>query len=215
MIVSFRHRYIFVHIPKTAGTALTLALEQKVGPDDLLIGDTPKARRRRHRLKGLTSRGRLWKHSTLADIEGAVDPAIFSEFVVFTIVRNPWDRLVSYYGWLQTQSFDHPAVRLAKATSFQDFLRDPGVQSSFAVSPAARYTSDSQGRDHCDLVLKTEALEEDVGRLEQSIGFRLPALERVNESQRRQEYSGYYNDETREIVARICAADIDRFGYMF
>ena len=70
MILSRGRRYVFVHIPKTGGTSLARALEARAMKDDILIGDTPKARARRRRQAGLTARGRLWKHSTLADIEG-------------------------------------------------------------------------------------------------------------------------------------------------
>lgn len=97
MIISRGRGYIFVHIPKTAGTALTLALEARAMKDDILIGDTPKARARRGRLTALTPAGRLWKHSTLADIEGIVTPSEMAQFCLFTLVRNPWDRAVSYY----------------------------------------------------------------------------------------------------------------------
>ena len=49
MIVSRGRGYVFVHIPKTGGTAMALALEARAMPDDLLVGDTPKATRRRGR----------------------------------------------------------------------------------------------------------------------------------------------------------------------
>ena len=70
MIISPGRRFIFVHIPKTGGTSMALALEDRAMKDDILIGDTPKALRRRRRLKGAQAAGRLWKHSTLADIDG-------------------------------------------------------------------------------------------------------------------------------------------------
>ena len=72
MILSRGRRFIFVHIPKTGGTALSLALEDRAMKDDILIGDTPKARARKGRLVGVKSAGRLWKHSTLSDIAGLV-----------------------------------------------------------------------------------------------------------------------------------------------
>ena len=57
--------------------------------DDILIGDTPKAVKRRGRIKGLETAGRLWKHSTLADIEGMVTREEMDDFLIFTLVRNP------------------------------------------------------------------------------------------------------------------------------
>ena len=45
-----RPRQVLLHIPKTGGTALALALEARAMKDDILIGDTPKARARRGRI---------------------------------------------------------------------------------------------------------------------------------------------------------------------
>ncbi|MDO8278492.1 MAG: sulfotransferase family 2 domain-containing protein, partial [Burkholderiaceae bacterium] len=107
MILSRGRRFIFVHIPKTGGTALSLALEDRAMKDDILIGDTPKARARKARLKGAKSAGRLWKHSTLSDIAGLASDDEIADFFTLTLVRNPWDRAVSYYHWLRGQNFAH------------------------------------------------------------------------------------------------------------
>ena len=125
MIISRGRHYIFVHIPKTGGTSLATALEARAMADDILIGDTPKAKRRKGRLKSLTPAGRLWKHSTLADIDGIVAPDQMAQMMIFTLVRNPWDRVVSYYHWLLKQNFDHPIVRIAQSNEFDAFLRYP------------------------------------------------------------------------------------------
>jgi hypothetical protein len=99
MIISHGRRYIFVHAPKTGGISMKLALEARVRADDIIIGDTPKAKQRRKRLADLTPAGRLCKHSTLRDIDGIVDVPAMQDYFVFTIGRNPWDRMVSYYHW--------------------------------------------------------------------------------------------------------------------
>ena len=70
MIISPGRGYIFVHIPKTGGTAMALALEARAKKDDVMIGDTPKALKRRHRVNGSKAAGRVWKHATLSDIDG-------------------------------------------------------------------------------------------------------------------------------------------------
>jgi hypothetical protein len=108
MVMSHARRYIFVHAPKTGGTSMTLALEARAKADDIIIGDTPKAKKRRKRLADLTSAGRLWKHSTLRDIDGIVDACAMQDYFVFTMVRNPCDRMVSYYHWAREQHFDPP-----------------------------------------------------------------------------------------------------------
>ena len=82
MIISRGRGYIFVHIPKTGGTAMALALEARAMKDDILIGDTPKARPRRKRQAALQGAGRIWKHSTLADIEGIVAREELDDFLI-------------------------------------------------------------------------------------------------------------------------------------
>ena len=215
MIISRGRRYIFVHIPKTGGTSLALALEARAMKDDILIGDTPKAKRRRGRVAKLNAAGRLWKHSTLADIEGVVERAEFDELFVFTLVRNPWDRMVSYYHWLRVQAFSHPAVALAKSSDFKSFILHPHTRTSMSNWPYGRYVSDGDGREHVSCFVRLEHMEQDLVPAEDHLGFSLFPLERTNASQRPPDYRSCYCDDTAETVAKGCAQDINRFGYAF
>ena len=215
MIISPGRRYIFVHIPKTGGTALTLALEARAMKDDFLIGDTPKARARRGRLKGAKSAGRLWKHSTLADIAGLVSDDDLAAAFTLTLVRNPWDRAVSYFHWLRAQSFAHPAVGLAKAHDFTGFLAHPQTQASLAAWPYGAYLRDRTGAERASLYARLEHLDEDIAPFEAHLGFRLTPLSRANESDRQRDWRPYYDPATAELLARLCAEDIGRFGYRF
>ncbi|TRD22284.1 sulfotransferase family 2 domain-containing protein [Palleronia caenipelagi] len=214
MIISPQRGYVFVHIPKTGGTSLARALEERATKDDILIGDTPKARRRRQRVKQLRARGRLWKHSKLRDLDGLLSPDEIRAMQVVTIVRNPWDRMVSYFHWLQEQSFDHPAVRLAKTVPFDAFMRDPGTRASISADQVSDYLRLADGSEPPALILRCETLVEDLTKLEEVIGARLE-LPHVNRSDRPEEVAALYDDDLREIVAKAYAGDIARFGYAF
>lgn len=215
MIVSRGRGYIFVHIPKTGGSSLALALEARAMKDDILIGDTPKARARRGRLKGLTARGRLWKHSTLADIDGLVTAEELDRMLVVTMVRNPWDRMVSYYHWLRGQAFDHAAVRLAQRHDFTGFLSEPHLQTALRAAPYGSYVRDATGVERRALFVRLEESDADLAGLESHLGFRITPLPRDNPSERAQDYRQYFNDKTRQIVADAAAEDIARFAYRF
>ncbi len=214
MIISRQRRFIFVHVPKTGGTAFMLAYEARAAKDDILIGDTPKARARAGRWKGVKTAGRVWKHSTLADVVGLVSLQEIEEFQTVTLVRNPWDRLVSYYHWLRVQGFAHPAVGLAKAHEFSGFLNHPQTVASLRLWPYCAYLRLPSGAEKPSLFIRLEHYAEDAKPLEAHLGFALP-LGRVNESERARDWRGYYSDRDAALVAEICAEDIARFGYRF
>lgn len=215
MIISHGRKYIFVHIPKTGGTALSLALEGRAMKDDILIGDTPKAVRRRGRLKGAQGSGRLWKHSRLRDIYGLVTQDEVEAFFTFTLVRNPWDRMVSYYHWLRDQGFDHPAVGLAKGQDFSGFLNEEHTQSSLRAAPYGHYMQDQTEVEQCNLFIRLEHLEQDMAPLQTHLGFALGEVPHVNASARDADYRGYYSDADAATLADVCAKDIARFEYSF
>jgi hypothetical protein len=215
VIVSPSRRFVFAHAPKTGGTALMLALESRARADDILIGDTPKARARKRRLAGLPARGRLWKHSTLADLDGWLSPDDLAGLFVLTLVRNPWDRMVSYFHWLRGQRFAHPAVTLAKATDFAGFLANPGTQGAMAAWPYAAWVTTTAGVERCDLFARLEHLDDDLAPFEAHLGLRLAPIARANESDRVRDWRGYYTDSTAALVGRLCAQDVVRFGYRF
>ncbi|HDZ81087.1 MAG TPA: Type II secretory pathway, pullulanase PulA [Roseobacter sp.] len=214
MIISKGRGYIFVHIPKTGGTSLALALESRAMKDDLMLGDTPKAAKRRKRLSDAKTAGRLWKHSTLADIEGLVPRDEIAQMFTFTMVRNPWDRIVSYYHWLRDQTFDHPAVVLASQVDFGSFLNTPFVQQSFQAAPYGFYVRDSLKQERCKLFIRVEHFTQDAAPLFDHLGFDVN-LPHKNTSSREQDHRVYYTEQTRNLVAGLCAEDIARFGYRF
>ncbi|WP_299916736.1 sulfotransferase family 2 domain-containing protein [uncultured Roseobacter sp.] len=214
MIISRGRSYVFVHIPKTGGTSLAMALENRAMKDDLLIGDTPKARRRKRRLQGLQARGRIWKHATLADIDGILTPEELAGMFTFTLVRNPWDRVVSYYHWLKEQQFAHPSVVTAKRRPFDGFLTDRHIRESLRHSPASSYMRDVTGVERCRSFIRLERLEADLAPLQEHLGFCLE-IPHENRSARESDYRHHYSPTLRDIVADVCAEDIARFGYRF
>lgn len=183
--------------------------------DDVIVADTPKGRARAARQKRIKTAGRLWKHATLADLEGLITPAEIEALFILTLVRNPWDRVVSYYHWLRTQRFGHPAVALAKTRDFSTFLNDPQTRESLGRWPYGASVRDGAGVERARLMARIEALEEDLSPFEAHLGFRIAPLPRANESARPRDWRGHYSADDAALVARLCAEDVSRFGYRF
>ncbi|MDJ0639611.1 MAG: sulfotransferase family 2 domain-containing protein [Paracoccaceae bacterium] len=209
MVISPGRNYVFVHIPKTGGTSMALALEDRAMADDILIGDTPKAVRRRKRVKALQAPGRLWKHARLSDIDGM--ERVPTEPFVFTMVRNPWDRMVSLYHWARVQSFDDPMVAIAKTADFDGFLRAPHVIRAMRNDAATAYVTDRQGNLRCNAFIRLEHISTDLAPLEAHLGFRL-SLPHVNPSEHAAPVD-YYSAALKDHIGEVFAADIQRFGY--
>ena len=154
------------------------------------------------------------KHSRLCDAEGLISRQEMQDLFTFTLVRNPWDRLVSYYHWLREQSFEHQAVTLAQRVGFSTFLNDEATQSAIRQAPYGAYMCDGAGQEHCDLFIRLEHLDEDLTALKDHLGFDLD-MPRVNASSRDADYRASYSDADDALVSLLAAEDIARFNYRF
>ena len=210
MIVSPGRGYVFVHAPKTGGTALTLALEARAHRDDIIVADTPKGRARARRVAGARTAGRLWKHSRLRDVRGLLPDAVLDGLRPVTLTRNPWDRVVSLYHWARGQGFDHPLVARAKTLGFRDFVLDPATLAALHAGTVAAHVAG--GRD--PIVVRLEHLATDLAPFETLLGFALE-VPRANASARDPDWRRYHDADTRDAVARACAADVAASGYRY
>jgi hypothetical protein len=229
MIVSHRHRFIFIKTRKVAGTSVELFLSPFCGEDDILttLGPDEKLRQgfgarnfwisghgRRNRLlrwfgkaigrPSLGYRG-FYPHIPAKEIRRLVGEKVWSDYFKFSIERNPWERQVSLYNW-------HYRDR-ARKPSFDLFIRSPfhrKVSRNFDI-----YAID--GEIAADYVCRYETLDEDLASVLREIGIDtkidLPRAKSSHGDER--PWREYYTPRTRDIVARWYAREIDAFGYSF
>ena len=88
MIVSFRHKFIFVAIPKTGTHAVRQALREHLGPEDIeQVGLFVDKRFPMPELAQLEH-----GHISLQQLRAHLPPEQFDSFFKFAFVRNPFDR---------------------------------------------------------------------------------------------------------------------------
>ena len=136
----------------------------------------------------------------------------------FTLVRNPWDKVVSHYEYRLKRNKTEVASRnilfpeWVKKTYGQDkdsfYYNNP---KSF--QPQVEWLKDDEDKISVDFVGKFESINEDFNQIKSVIGLdaELPHLN----ASKRAGYQTYYDDETREIVAHWFREDIEVFGYDF
>ena len=83
MVVCYKKKCIFIHIPKTAGTSI-----------EQFLKDNGKNSIDYHGVRD----GRSMHHYTAIDFKREL-PWHFNDYYKFSIVRNPYDRLLSEYYW--------------------------------------------------------------------------------------------------------------------
>ena len=132
-MISFQKRFLFVHIPKTAGNSIQSILRD-YSEDELVALRGEQDGIERFGLRN--PKYKIKKHSTLAEYRAVLRDEQFRSLYKFTCVRNPWDRMVSYYftPTQQVGAWDRKEFRkmISKGLSVADYLRlDKGEEDPF------------------------------------------------------------------------------------
>ena len=147
----------------------------------------------------------------------------------FAIVRNPWDRLLSAWAdKIRGRSRDdrrlkrlgqtaEPDAVAAAMTDFPSFVRV--LEESLLFAHDAHFQPQAQilGSIELDFVGRFERYVESVGHALEAVGLGhlTTSLGHRNRTSDGSHYSTWYDEESRGIVARLYAADIERWGYEF
>jgi len=200
MLVNHQYKFLFVHIQKTAGSSITGKLLSL--PGTVRIAN---------------------QHSFVSH----VDMSPYRNYYKFCFVRNPWDRLVSWWNMMESKG-DHNDFShyLLKAGDFNAFLsRTAIINETMGNDKLLTYYPKSIAFNQLDYITGTDGLVsvDFVGRFENlrddfkavcehlGIPFSLPHMNKGKQAK----YWNYYTDESREKVRQLYKRDIDYFNYAF
>jgi hypothetical protein len=202
-MIDHERRFIFVHVQKTGGTSISAALG--------------------HSEQSAT------KHFSACELHALCGAEVWISYFKFAFVRNPWERLVSWWAMIDRL---RPKYRegalfnrfqssvLARARTFEEFLDNCGDE---IVDDDGRkciyrnqidYVCDGSGALMVDFVGRFETLSRDFDVIARKLVGKSIALPHVNMSEHL-DYVDYYNPASKKKVERKYERDIEAWGYRF
>lgn len=219
------YRAIYIAVPKVANTSVKAALSTLLPPDitpETAGALSTRALYGRNRDTLFRRNIRLYKHQIPR----------YSDYFVFTFVRDPWERLISCYrdkiergSVMEDGQRTDPSTRrlylgreFERDMSFEEFVykvaRIPDRRANRHFRSQYTFVMDRRGRLLPDFVGRFENLSGDFDAVMGRIGANHVSLPHVRRSSG-EDHSRYYTAELARIVADRYARDVEVFGYSF
>lgn len=207
MLISQKHRFIFIHIYKNAGSSITRALRPLIASN--LRWNVNKACKKLG--VNFLDPCPYAPHIKASDLMQEMGKDAFDSYFSFAIVRNPWDWQVSLYKFM-LKGTTHWQHELAK--SFKNFDEYIQWRCEEEVRCQKDFVYSSDGELLVDFVGRYENIDEDFKKICNRISISPISLPKVNLSNTRP-YQEYYNEATIELVRKTFEPDISLFDYSF
>lgn len=207
MVINSHHKFIFLHIPKAAGTSIMKSLKKVPGNESHWLANT--------------------KHETLAEFHKNIEQRRTLkdkllrktpvDYFTFGFVRNPWDRMSSFYRYLVEK---RPKKEIDTVTSFKDFLEQAGsgvewTQNLYSMKSQLDYFTLPDGTMNIDYLGHFEYLPEDLEQISKQIGVQIKLSHHNKSTNTGLDYRKQYDDEMIEFVRNRFAEEIEFFSYSF
>jgi hypothetical protein len=163
-------------------------------------------------------------HRTLNDYLRDFGSRQFESYFKFTVVRNPYDRLVSAFFFLKKGGINEDDKNWAEKNlstydSFDVFVKDwvnkENIQTEIHFRPQCDFICLEKNRPGVDFIGYYENLAADFQYVCRKINSASTLLAKNRNLSREKDFREYYTEETKAIVADVYADDIRLLGYSF
>jgi hypothetical protein len=209
MIISHTNNFVYFKAHKVAGTSVLQGLSQLCGEGDVVARIYKKVLFGQYAqpvdFPDLSQNSEdMASHTTPRDMvkNGWISEELLKKYTKITVVRNPWDRIVSACVFRR----DNGQAPKKRRTFDQMCL----------FNKNAHYYRNRDGSPAADIYLRFENLHEEYADLCRGLGFEPNELPKLRSGYRKdREYRSYFTDEQAENVRKTHAWEIERFGYEF
>lgn len=204
-MLSTNKNFLFIHVPKTAGNSISLALNDYSDDKIIEIDETLDT------FEIKNDKFNTTKHSSLSYYKSILDEEVYNKLYKFCVVRNPWEMAVSYYfspHWKKWEKYHSP-----EKWDIDNFIK----LLDFQILPLRHYicTSDNNNlSDEMNNIIRFENLENEFNEVLNELGIKNNKLMHKNKSNH-DDYRVYYTDDLKDIVYNKFKEEINFFNYEF
>lgn len=201
MIISHKHKFIFIKTVKTAGTSIEIFLSPQCGDTDVVTPIYPPMDP--HQARNFDG---FFNHMPASLVQEKVPAVVWDNYYKFCVERNPWDKVISQYCMLNHRSGGKLPIH--------QYMAGPDLPINFP-----RYMDPSGSRIIVDRVLKYENLMDELDDVFRMLGIPFEGTLNVNaKSEYRTDqrpYQEVFTEEQARYIERIFSKEIDLHGYGF
>jgi len=211
-MISHKYKCIFIHIPKTAGSSIEVALDREEKTNK---GDIDEATGEHI----MVTTGKE-KHLNVKECRTFYGHRIWQEYFKFTVVRNPWDRI---HSWWWNRKEIAKVISLSFAEYIHGICNPPLIVKLKPIFiddpwdiPQIDWITSSNGKIEVDFICRFENIENDWYNLCKKINVPIERLPQIlvknRKPKERKHYTEYYNNRLIELVAKKYEKDILLFN---
>tara|TARA_B100001094_G_scaffold62804_1_gene58679 strand:+ start:5172 stop:5843 length:672 start_codon:yes stop_codon:yes gene_type:complete len=223
MIISHRKKFIWIHLPKCAGTSIRELLQTNpiFQTDIHPMWHTKKDINWKEKYPKVDTN--LWTHSSASDIKKYLDERGYrwDDYFKFVFIRNPWEREVSAYEYHRQVMSKNKCPTDFNIKNIEMALNQPPknfIMRSNRWTPHD-YIFDEDGKLMVDFIGKVENIEQDFEKVVKKIlphanitQWRLP---HSNKTTKNKSYRDYYDDESIEYISNRDSKIVELGQYRF
>lgn len=234
MILSHKHKFIYFKTHKTAGTSTELALSRHCGSDDIVTASSVESEilqdgiySNKPRNTSNTNSRDFRNHMSPGGVKKAImqrygnreGEVIWNTYYKIANVRDPWDRVVSYWCWDRNVGLGNSSWVVED--SFEEYVYNKSTMSgSRCVIHQVKPWSTIGGQVVIDKFIRFEYLQQDVNEVLGNLGLPSNKLPKAKGLVRKKAcgnfpYPEYYNNDTRQVIHELFIDDINYFNYKF